>query len=202
MPTLGDLKTRIYSELHYTESTAVQNAVESAIRSFIDQRFWFNEAQTTFALSLTTMYSLASKLPNLAELDTLKVWVNSRPYLLSRQPWAKLEDWDAGTGTGTPCDYAIHHEMLRLYPSPSATYTAEASYLKKISMTASASASSVWTNEAFDLIRHRAKALVYAEWMLDTENAQRCETLAQMELDRLQRQTSRFKSTDRVEPYL
>lgn len=202
MPTLGDLKTRIYSELHYTESTAVQNAVESAIRSFNDQRFWFNEAQSTFVASLTTLYALSTAIPNLAELDTLKVWVNSRPFLLSRKPWAYLEDIDQGTGTGTPTDYAIHHEMLRIYPSPSATYTVEASYCKKISLTASADATGVWTNEAFDLIRHRAKALVYAEWMLDTENAQRCETLAQMELDRLQRQTSRYKSTDRIEPYL
>lgn len=203
MSTLGDLKDRIYSEIHQTLSTHVQNAVLDAVKFYQDKRFYFNEAQVNFDVSLTTMYSLSSVIPKMVKIDTLKVYLGSIPYTVTRASWGDIDEWDDSNATAsTPTDYAIHHEMLRLYPKPSATTSAQVSYHKAITLTASNSASSVWTNEAADLIRHRAKALLYANVLLDPTQAQVENALENQVLTRLFARTAKMVSSGKIKGYL
>ena len=199
----GDIKTRIYSEIHKTLSTEVQNAVLDAVKFYQDKRFWFNEKSVNFNFSLTTMYSLSSVIPDMVAIDTLKVWSGSTPYLVMAQSWDRLEQMDYETGSAsTPTDYAVHHEMLRIYPRPSVTLSAQANYIKVITMSASNSASTVWTNEAEDLIRYRAKGLLYATVLLDPQQAQVEQTLEGMALNRLFSRTAKMTSSGKVKGYI
>lgn len=203
MTTLGDTKSRIYSEIHQTLSAEVQNAVLDAVKFYQGQRFYFNEATTNFNLSLTTMYSLNSVIPKLVAIDSLKVYSNSVPYLLSPQSFLKIEQWDYETGTSnTPTDYAIHHEMLRIYPKPSTTLSAQCNYHKAITMTASNSSSTVWTNEAGDLIRYRAKGLLFSSVLLDPNQAQVEAVLENQALNRLMSRTAKMVSSNKIKKYL
>lgn len=202
MSTLGDLKTRIYSEIHQTMSTAVQNAVLDAVKYYQTERFWFNEASVNFNLSLTTQYAL-SVIPKLISVDTFKVWQGSVPYLLQRISWNHIEQLDSETSSSnTPSDYAIHHETLRIYARPSVTVTAQVNYHKSITLSASNSASAVWTNEAEEIIRHRAKGLLYANILLDTGQAQVSHTLELQALNRLFARTAKRQSSGKVRGYL
>ena len=69
MSTLGDMKSRIYSEVHQTLSTEVQNAVLDAVKFYQGQRFYFNEAQVNFNFSLTTSYVLSNIIPKMVCFD-------------------------------------------------------------------------------------------------------------------------------------
>ncbi|MBF0171742.1 MAG: hypothetical protein HQK87_11785 [Nitrospinae bacterium] len=202
MSTLGDLRTRIYDEIHQTLSTAVLNACLDAVKFYQDKRFYFNETTVNINLSLTTQYAL-SIIPKLIEVDTFKVYSSSTPYLVNNASWHDIELWDSSTGSSsTPTDYSIHHEQLRIYPRPSVTLSAQVSYHKAISMSASNSSSTVWTNEASDLIRYRAKGLLYASFLLDPQQAQVENVLEAQALNRLFARTTKLVSSNRVKGYL
>lgn len=203
MSTLENLKTRIYDEIHQTLSTAVQNACLDAVKFYQDKRFYFNEASVNFNLSLTTQVALSTIIPKLIAIDTLKVWSGNVPYLLQRASFTKIEGWDYETGSAnTPTDYAIHHEYLRIYPRPSVTLSAQANYHKAITMSASNSSSTVWTNEASDLIRYRAKGLLYSSNLLDPQQAQIENILESQALNRLFSRTAKMVSSGKIRKYI
>lgn len=203
MSTLGDLKTRIYSEIHQTLSTETLNACMDAVKYYQDKRFYFNEASVNFNLSLTTQVALSAIIPKLIAIDTLKVWSGGTPYLLRPLSFVTIERWDYETGSAnTPTDYAIHHEYLRIYPRPSVTLSAQANYHKAITMSASNSSSTVWTNEASDLIRYRAKGLLYSTVLLDPQQAQVEQVLEMQALNRLFSRTVKMVSSGKIKKYL
>lgn len=204
MSTLGDLKSRIYQEIHQTLSAETQNAVLDAVKFYQDKRFWFNEAQSNFNLSLTTQYALSTVAPKMVSIDNFKIWDGANnPYLVGRTPWNDIERMDTGTSSAsTPSDYSIHHEMLRIYPRPSVTLTAQINYHKAITLSASNSASTAWTNEASDLIRYRAKALLFATVLLDPNQAKIEQTLELQALERLFARTVKMVSSGKVKGYL
>lgn len=202
MSTFGELKARIYDEIHQTLSTAVQNACIDAVKFYQDKRFYFNETTVNINLSLTTQYAL-SIIPKLIEVDTFKVYSSNTPYLVNNASWHDIEMWDYSTGSSsTPTDYAIHHEQLRIYPRPSVTLSAQISYHKAITLSASNSSSCVWTNEASDLIRYRAKGLLYSSYLLDPQQAQIENVLETQALNRLFSRTAKLVSNNKVKGYL
>lgn len=202
MATLGDLKERIYREVHATLSVETQDCVMEAIAFYQPMRFWFNEAVATFVATLTTMHSLATAVPGAIAIDSLKaLWAGST-YLLQRESHNDIEEWDTGNVSGTPSSYAIHHEMLRIYPKPSQTTTIEAAYHKQITLTSSNDATAVWTNEAADLIRHRAKALLYASVLRNDSAASIEQAMELQALSRLMSRTTKLTSSGRIKGYL
>ena len=203
MSTLGDLEARIYREIHQTLSVDVRNACLDAVKYYQDKRFYFNEASVNFNLSLTTQVALSAIIPKMIAIDTFKVWSGSAPYLLERSSFSDIEKWDYETGSAnTPTDYAIHHEFLRIYPRPSVTLSAQANYHKAITMSSSNSSSTVWTNEASDLIRYRAKGLLYATVLLDPQQAQVEQVLETQALTRLFSRTAKMVSSNKMKKYL
>lgn len=202
MSTLGDMESRIYREIHQTLSVDVRNAVLDSVKFYQGMRFYFNEATVNFNLSLTTEYAL-SVIPKLVAMDTLKIWSGSVPYQLCFKSWMELDKLDTETGSSnTPTDYAIHHEKLRIYPRPSVTLSAQANYHKAITMSSSNSSSTAWTNEASDLIRYRAKGLLYASVLLDPQQAQVENILENQALNRLMSRTIKMVSSGNIKGYL
>lgn len=203
MSTLGDLESRIYREIHKTLSTDVRNAVLEAVEHYKTDRFWFNEASVSFNVSLTSVYALSTIIPDMVKIDSLKVYQNSTAYLLTRTSWQTLDLVDVGNVTSTtPTDYAVHHEMLRLYPTPNATTSATVIYHKAITLSSSATASNAWTNEAADLIRHRAKALLYAGVLLDPAAAQVEQSMENQTLNRLFARSAKITSSGKLKGWL
>lgn len=202
MSTLGDMESRIYREIHQTLSVDVRNAVLDSVKFYQSTRFYFNEATVNFNLSLTNQYAL-SVIPKLVTLDTFKVWYGSVPYTLEHKSWSELDRIDSEIGgSNTPTAYSIHHEKLRIYRRPSVTLSAQANYLKAITMSSSNSSSTAWTNEASDLIRYRAKGLLYASVLLDPQQAQVENILENQALYRLMSRTVKMVSSGNIKGYL
>lgn len=202
MGTLGDLVTRIQSEIAHTDTVAVKNAIFSAIAHYANTRFWFNEGVASFtAVSLTAQFDLSAS--DLIEIDELHVTLNGTNYRLAPSTWDEIEDQDTGSTANIPTNWCIHHQMLRLYPTPSGTLSAiEATGLVNITLTASDSASCVWTTEAADLIRAQAKALIYADFLLDDQRAATQQGIAGAMLKRLLDKTVQRGAIGNIKPFL
>lgn len=167
MATVNDMATRIGNELSRTDlSSRIVEAIQSAVRHYERQRFYFNENTSVFNLSASqAAYTLADmSLTGVVRLDMIRVTVNGTTYPMKAVGYKELrEKVTSQNYVGYPREYAFYQEMLYVYPLPTATFTAEVSWVKRlpgISFSASNSVSNAWTNEAFDLIRERAMAQV------------------------------------------
>lgn len=167
MATVSDLVTRIGNELSRSDlSSRIVEAIQSAVRHYERQRFYFNETTSVFNLSRSQAdYTLANmSLTGVVRIDMIRVTVNGTTYPMKPVGYKELrEKVTSASYVGYPREYAFYQEKLYVYPLPTATFTAEVSWVRRlpgISFTASNSVSNAWTNEAFDLIRERAMAQV------------------------------------------
>lgn len=187
--TLDDLKSRIARETHRSDlTTDIATSINRAIRFYQARRFSFNQLRDTFSTTAETEFyttdtASPSTLPSdIGEIDLLTVTVNGRRLRMNERSEAWIEDESQDTAQRSyPTDYAFYASRLRLYPIPDATYTLTISYLQRCDPD---TASSVWTNEAEDLICHAAKKRLYRDVLLDVEAAQLC---AQAEVDEFKR---------------
>lgn len=207
MATLGDMRTRIADELQIDQTTFltdIDRAIFSAIEFYNDRDFWFlDTAPTNVLLSATTQYSLLAALPGRSEIRdiVLQLSPGKDPMIYrTRTEWLALDFSE--TYTGVPLYWSIYNDSLMVLPLPNRTYTAVVWYSLRNSMTASASASSVWTNEAEELIRLHAEADILQNRMKDfTEavgKAQR-ETVIRENLDE---KTVVRRSSRRIKPHM
>ena len=178
MATLGTLRTRIADELQIdatTFATEIDRAVFSAVDYYNDKDFWFLDATpATFILSSTTRYALNTVLPGRSDIREISVHLTpGKTELLYRTLNEMLSLDFSEDFTGQPVYWTIDHDQLWVYPSPNQTRTAEVYYTLRRSMTASASASSVWTNEAEELIRLHAQVDILENRMKDYSEALR-----------------------------
>lgn len=187
--TLDDLKSRIAREIHRSDlDTDIAVAVNRSIKFYQGRRFAFNQLRTTFSTTAgtefyTTDTAAPSTLPSdIGEIDLLTVTTSGTRWKLDEKSEAWIEaESQTTTSQSCPMCYSFYAGRLRLYPIPDQTYTLTISYLQKVDADAG---SSVWTNEAEDLICHAAKKRLYRDVLRDTEAAQ---LSAQAEVDEFKR---------------
>ena len=175
-----------------TVAYAVNREINSAIKHYESTRFRWNEVrEATLATTVsgTRIYSLPAAL---VRLDTLKI-IHSGAYIFMRpKTWEEIEERDTQvTGSqGTPYEYAIYGNVLRLYPVPNAARTLIASYIRRYgptsltlsfcsvttmgggSLTATLTGShnnrmDGWTTDGEELIRARACAAIRINYLKD-----------------------------------
>lgn len=162
MATLGAMRTRIADELQIdatTYSVDIDRAIFSSIERYNDRDFWFLEASmSTVLFTSTAIYNLTTLLPGRAEIQTLRLELSpglGTMYLKTQQELLEM-DFDENF-TGQPAYWTVRNDSLLIRPRPQSTYTAQVWHTLRRSMTASASASSVWTTEAEEMIRLTAE---------------------------------------------
>lgn len=178
MATLGTMRTRIADELQIdatTYSVEIDRAIFSSIKKYEDKDFWFLETAPALVLfSATSNYSLSVVLPDRSEIKSIRLELTpglGTMYMKTQQEIIDLEfDEDF---TGQPSYWAIHHNTLMIRPKPQRTFTAQVWYSLRNSMTASASASSVWTTEAEELVRLTAEVDILENRIKDYDEAAR-----------------------------
>jgi len=194
--TYAELQTLILDDLHRSDLTSqVQTAISNAVSKLQHERFWFNETQVSFTATVTSDFDLATYLPTILEFDELRVWRNGSPIRLERTFWDALADSDETLVTGTPSHWAVHHQMLRLYPAPDTTLQVEVSGLKKLSATA-------WCSFAPTLVRAAAEVELYGLVTHDMAGAERAAQFVTMERNALLRRTPTHAASGEVEGYL
>jgi hypothetical protein len=179
MATLGTMRTRIADELQIDATTYavdIDRAIFSSIKKYENKDFWFLEAApVTVLFTATSMYDLSVLVPDRSEIKSLRLHVdpsNGGMGTMFLKTQEELIDMDFDTNfTGQPCYWAIHHNTLMIMPKPQRTFTAQVWYSLRNSMTASASASSVWTTEAEEMIRLTAEVDILENRIKDYEEA-------------------------------
>lgn len=207
MATLGTLRTRISDELQIDSSTyssEIDRAIYSAIDFYNDKDFWFLDASpTTFILSATTDYALGTILPGRSQIKSISLHLTPiKPELYYRGLQELLELDFSDNYTGDPLYWTIDHDTLIVQPKPNITRTAEVYYTLRNSMTASASASSVWTNEAEELIRLHAEVDILENRIKDYDEALRKRGRLAEVLANLNEKTVARRGTRRIKPFM
>lgn len=188
---LGRELSLSYGNSGETFGTAVNREINAAIKHYEATRFRFNErnnVEWTTTVAGTRNYSLP---PDFLKMDTLKLVRSGQYQKIMPSDWTEIDDKDlivAGTSRGIPDEYAIHGNVLRLYPVPQAAYTLVGSYIARTlptsltgsqtaqipfgsySLTVTSTAShnnqiNGWTTDGEELIRSRAKAAVRINYM-------------------------------------
>lgn len=176
MATLGAMRTRIADELQIDATTyavEIDRAIFSSIKKYEDKDFWFLEASpATVLFTATSAYSLSVMLPDRSEIKSVRLQLTpglGTMYMKTQEELIEM-DFDENF-TGQPSYWAIHHDTLMIEPTPQRTFTAIVWYSLRNSMTASASASSVWTTEAEELVRLTAEIDLLENRMKDYDEA-------------------------------
>lgn len=207
MATLLDMRTRIANELQI-DSGSFQSDIEDAIFSSIafynDKDFWFMDATPALILlSATAQYDLNTVLPDRSEIREISLHITpgkSEMHYRTLREWLDL-DFDEGF-TGQPLYWTIDHNNLMVYPTPNVTRTAEVYWTLRNSMTASNSASSVWTNEAEELIRLHAEVDLLENRIKDYPEALRKRGRLAEVLTNMEEKTIVRRGNRRAKPFM
>jgi hypothetical protein len=166
MGTFAALEARIIAELHRDDVAAVvDDYINDAIAHYQRYRFWFNETSATQnTANGTATYAWPS---DFVELDSMTITANGTIIKMEQLSPREIDErYFNSTLTGVPYHFAMYKQQYRLYPTPNATYVLTQYYLKNYTALTTGSASSnVWTTEAEELIRTRAKKLLYGHFI-------------------------------------
>lgn len=211
MATLGDLKTRIKTEMVRTDlddelASTLDLHIQRACEFFADERFWFN----AYIGSLTTVPgSRTVDVPvSIRRVDRVSI-----PSLLVEVREVLLTEFPDFIASSIPQVYAYDNDALIMYPTPDQAYSLRLVGTKQIDAPVNDSDSNEWTNEAQDLIVARAKMTLYRDQFRDLEGVEIAKAATQEELTRLKRETARrleiplrpryprFSRSDRINIY-
>ncbi len=191
MATRGNLIDRIITELHLESASftaQVVDALNSAVAFYRPERFWFTEGTTSVVVTTESTVTLSSELPDSVTIDNVRAADDSGTfYPLTFETWPEFQAHESMTAE--PTRWALHHQLLHIWPMNNRTRTIEVEWSGHVTMTASNSSSCVWTNEAEELIRLHAKCDLCENFLLDLPAADRYRGREGMVLNQLVAET-------------
>lgn len=196
MATISDLCTTIIGDLQRNDtslSDIVLIDIQSSIREYEAQRFFFNEAKLTCTLSATDTYALTlfapSGVADVVEVDQVQCTANSSTYDLDELNIREINSLNAAnSGTGLPTRYAVFNQSLTIYPKAGSNYLATVwAHVRFNDVTISTT--SVWSNAGFELIRNATLRRLWGRRFKQPELAQGATAMERDALTALQRRT-------------
>lgn len=176
MTTKAIMIAEIESDTERSDSTAIGNKINAAIRHYQPRRFWFNESRSvTFnTVAGTDLYTFATIGTEFYRVDSVQVTIGTDDVRhLDRMNYVDLAALaDNNTDQGEPSDYAYINKAIRLWRNPDAIYSTRVTgHVKAAAPASDSEADNVWMTEAYDLIMSRAKSELYAHRWEDPNNA-------------------------------
>jgi len=208
MATYLDLITRVGDEsLRADMTNQIKLCIQDAIAHNEVERFWFNQFRDrTFATAPgQEFYGAAdqSDIPNILEFDAATLTVGSTRWPLAKVGYVQIEDWNADAASrGQPTHYAYWGQQIRLHPVPDSAYQVRLSGLFKLPTLTGDGDANAWTGDAEELIRHRAKAILYSQYLRDDANAARAAALETAAHERLSATAARRLAAGDIRPSL
>lgn len=182
----GELIDQIASEINRTDlDSFIGDAINSALNEYGTKKFrWNSTVQQT---TLTAGSGALSLPPGFFSLISLKYLNNTSTTVLEFRSYRDLEILDSTQGiTGQPSYYAIFQDVFRLYPVPDSAYTAYVSYYRTFDLPVGDTDTHVLITNAPELVKYKAKELLYGSILFDETSANYYGALAERELKRLQ----------------
>lgn len=208
MTTLALLKAEIALELARSDlTTAIANAISASIRHYRRQRFYFNVLESTSFSTVVgqSTYTSADSaiIPNIIRIDNVfRVKSDGTSEMERKQPAEMELMLPSNVSNGTPYAYSYEAQKLRIAPPPDST-----SYTIKIfgqiwvdGPATDGEANNPWMIEAYELLKYRSKASLYADYMEDLGMAQAMGAAEQEQLRILEGETNMRSMTGFIEP--
>lgn len=173
MTTLTNMSSHIQDEERRSTANdvaAINRYIQDAIRHYSAYRFWFNEAQgASFNTADGTEY-YAIPAP-LRTVDSVLAIITTLPATLTERTNEWIEEHYVPTGVykGQPSDWALFENKIRLYPIPDAVYAVKTQGYGIALPISTSDDATPWANEAYSLIKSRARALFARDWRSDPE---------------------------------
>jgi len=206
------MQDRIADEVRAASSAAssdiasqIKLAIQSAISSYQNESFYFNEGSFTFQTVNGQEYYTSSdnsEIPNILSFLDVRITVNNTTYPLTARTFQYIDQIQTNTGyTGDPVDYCTWAQQIRLYPIPFTARTVTVSYIKNLTILSADTDTNAWmTGNAEQLIRGRAKWDLYLNTLKDPENAQASKLYELDAYKSLLGETVGRQSTDAIRP--
>jgi hypothetical protein len=172
MSDYGTMQTRIANELNRTDlSSEIQDSIQSAIKYYEGNRFWFNESIRT--TTTTADDEFVDEPSDLVEIDSLTITISTIKVPLLKRTYQYLEDLEVSTTlTGIPREFALYNKQIRLYPIPDDSYTLTLSGAKRLTSLSATGDTNDWMTTGEELIRSRAVADIRANVLRDQQSIQ------------------------------
>lgn len=205
MTTLGQLKADIAREITRPDLVAdgsVDSAIAAALRFYKRQRFYFNVAEEHDIPAVVGQSDYA--VPEVVKIDAaFLVRSDGISELVRLQPSEIMVRLGNLPGNGKPSAYAYTNRNLRVYSRPDSADTIRLTGLFYLDPPADDDETdNPWMTEAFDLIRYRAKAALYADFMEEqgAENVRMFSSAEAEQLAILTAETNLRSGTGFLEP--
>ncbi len=212
------MQTRIAAELHRSDlssplsgltTSAIQNAIQTAIAYYERKYFYFTSKPQAFTFSTVAGQEYYGNADNPLILTVPDIYrLNGSFYGLRRplhkRSWEYIDDISTlTTSRSQPVDWAYNGEEIRLYPIPDSTYVITAAADPRPARPAADADEGVWMNDAEELIRMCAKIDLVENFMrvagfeeeLPVWKARESKALAA-----LQTETASREATGQIEP--
>lgn len=201
-----DMVNRIADEsLRPDMASQIRLCIREAITHHEVERYWFNQFRDRSfdTVSGREFYDASdlAEIPDILELDAVTATIGATQRVLSRATYVELEESVDGA-RGQPSRYAYWGQAIRLHPVPDGVYAIRLSGLFKLPDLVNDADQNAWTNEAEDLIRHRAKSIFYSQYLRDDANAARAAALENAARERLNASTARRLAGREIRPSL
>lgn len=206
--TLGDLIDEIVSETRRSMSTEISNLIRDAIAHYEPERFFFNEFSQSFSLSAsqaTYTSADASFIPRIMEIDTFRITVDANYVpVLRKESIEVFHNYSNPSIFAQPTAWAYWGQSIIVDPAPDGGYAAEVSGVLQLASLSVTTDANAWTQRGNgkELIKQRAKSLLYSEYLRDDANAARAATRERDAYDALKKRTSRLQATGTLTPCL
>lgn len=180
MTSRADLKTEILDDMDRgtADGPRALTAISAAIKFYQPKRFFFNESRSiTFnTVAGTAEYAFGASAAITTEfysLDGVFLTDGTDIRELDRNNYTVLERLAATSNNDTPTDYAYVNKALRFHPVPDAIYSVRLTgHVKLAEPALDADDGNDWFEEAYELIKCRSKAYLYAHVFEDVNMAQ------------------------------
>jgi hypothetical protein len=208
MATYLDMINRISDEsLRSDMASQIKLCIQDAIGHYEVERFWFNQFRdrTFMTTAGQEFYGEVDHvdIPLVLEFDAATLTVGSTRWPLVKTGYVEIEDWNAdASARGQPTHYAYWGRQIRLYPVPDNAYQIRLSGLFKLPALVADGDANAWTEDAEELVRHRAKAILYSQYLRDDANAGRAAALEMTAFERLSSTTARRLASGGIRPSL
>lgn len=160
MPTYGEVQQRVtldcLNRIDLIPET--KRAIQSVIRKYEKQRFWFNETATSVACSAGQAFITVPS--DFLAIQEVRVTLNSDRVRINDLALVDLKDQNDSSATGRPIWYCHFGESLLLAPIPDSAYPVEVTYLQKLPALSADSDTNSWLSAMEDAIVFGAASIV------------------------------------------
>lgn len=188
MPTYLETVTRIQTDLLNRSdfSDTVKRSIQTTIRHYERQRFWFNETATTL-VCVPSVETVTVPANMIAFPDLLQVTQNSNDTELVVMPFATIRRINVDNSVGLPTQYTMRNNQFYLANVPDSAYPLQCYYLKKLPALSADGDTNKWLSAAEDLIVYGAAKLVWATTIRNVSAANVCAGLESDAIKELRR---------------